>query len=204
MRVSALTFACHSKACAPPPTGRGGSLPDTRSRKFDKLIRSTSGPIRQAAEAALAQSIYSGKTPLFHGSSADNIKVGDIIRPSDSPGALALGLKTGSFATRNLDTARTFGRLGGKVYRVEPVKEDLRFLASDELGVHVASPSGFRVVGVEPGKTKLTGVQTAKERKERRERVKSLQDKRLSRKAQIRMETDPAFADVIRRLESIL
>lgn len=35
MQTTALVFACHSKACAPPPTGRGGSSPASHGLKVD-------------------------------------------------------------------------------------------------------------------------------------------------------------------------
>lgn len=51
MRVSALAFACHEKACAPPPAGRGGSSPthkksqvgDAISRALEQVQRTEPG-----------------------------------------------------------------------------------------------------------------------------------------------------------------
>lgn len=56
-----------------------------------------------------------------------------------------------AFATRNLLTGqvfagRSFGNSKTHIYEVAPIKKDLKFLPAEDLGVHVASPSGFRVV----------------------------------------------------------
>lgn len=199
---SHLVFACHSKSCAPPPVGSGGSDP-TRTAKFTKSLSSRNQAVKSAAERVLAESIYSGKTKVYHGSSAD-IQVGDVVRPTDSGGALALGGKR-AFATRNLLTSKVFAGPVKNIYEVVPIKKDLQFLPSGDLGVHVASASGFRVVRkLDPSEVVVPSGKIRKRGEEHRRRQKELQEKRARRKAQIRYENDPAFKDVIDRLESIL
>lgn len=208
--MNAIIAACHSRACAPPPVGRGGS--DTRGRKFDKAIRSTSPTIRQAAEKALAESIYRGDTKIYHGSRHD-IAVGDIVRPSDSAGREWHSPGPKAFATRNIPTTAIYGKPTGwpgvdtpgqtlKIYEVEPVKRDLEFLPTSEVGVHIMSGSGFRVTRVLDQSPVY--YPTGYQHKQAVQRQSKIRDKARGRKADIQMMNDPKFAEAVSRLERAL
>lgn len=194
MTTSALVAACHSKACAPPPIGVGGS---TTTRRFDKAIRSQSPAIRQAAEKALAQSIYRGDTKIYHGSRAD-LKPGDIIQPQEPDGRNWPSPGKKAFATRNIPTTTIYGK---KVYEVEPISKDLEFLPSTELGVHVVSGSGFRVKRVVDERPVTY---EGPRHKDAIKRQTEIRDKRRVKSTQNWIAKDPRLAEMFKRLEEVL
>lgn len=207
MQSSALVAACHSAACRPPTVGgTGGS---TKTREFDRRIRSGSESVRSAAEAQLAESIYSGKTAIYHGSKAD-LKVGDVIKPTNTNANKPGDDRPKAFATRNLETTSIFGRPfvtrpDGptlKIYKVEPIGKDLEFVPTTELGVHIMSAKGFKITEV-LDRSPIGPTMAAKRRESIRNQEKIAQVRR-TRKANRAVASDPKLKAAIDQLAEAL
>jgi len=68
MRISltspkAVEFACHSKECAPPPAGHGGSSPDAKA--FHQKMRNTHRQTAVTPDGKILVNRYGGKSVVF-------------------------------------------------------------------------------------------------------------------------------------------